>query len=103
MFNDFATRKKMSTKQYWVYILHCENNSLYTGYTTDLTKRYQSHLDGTSKCKYTRSFKPIKIAQSWVFVDKSMAMRMESLIKKLPRRTKQALILNPALLFELGA
>lgn len=90
----------MNEKNYWVYILHCENNSYSTGYTTNLFKRYQSHLNGTG-CKYTRSFKPIKIAQHWKLIsDKSSAMKIERYIKKLSRIQKEALIISPSLLFE---
>ena len=86
-------------KNYWVYILLCENNTYYTGYTTNLLKRFQAHVDGKGKCKYTRSFKPISIAQSWGFKDdKALALRMERLIKKLPRKEKEALIADPSLL-----
>lgn len=84
---------------YWVYILHCDNDTYYTGYTTDLEKRYQSHLDGTGGCKYTRSFKPLRIAQCWKIEDnKSAAMKLEAYIKKLSRREKEKLIADPALL-----
>ena len=55
----------MNNKSYWVYILLCENNTYYTGYTDNFEKRYQSHIEGSGGCKYTRSFRPIKIAQSW--------------------------------------
>lgn len=92
----------MSKKQYWVYILHCENNSYYTGYTTDLVKRYASHLKGTGS-KYTRSFKPYHIAQCWeLFCDKATAMKIERHIKRLSRTQKENLIASPALLSELG-
>ena len=37
----------MGNKIYWVYMLLCENNTYYTGYTNDLEQRYQSHVDGT--------------------------------------------------------
>ena len=78
---------------FWVYILLCENNSYYTGYTTDLDRRYQAHLDGTAKCKYTRSFRPVCIAQSWKIVGgKAQAMKVERYIKKLPRSEKEKLI-----------
>lgn len=87
---------------YWVYILHCNNNSYYTGYTNDLEKRYQSHVDGTGKCKYTRSFKPTSIAQSWkISGSKTQAMRIEALIKRLSRAEKEKLIQNPELLLQL--
>jgi putative endonuclease len=89
----------MNEQCYWVYILHCENDSYYTGYTNNLDKRYQSHVNGTSKCKYTRSFKPIRIAQSWkISADKSQAMKLESYIKKLSRSEKEKLIANPSIL-----
>lgn len=89
----------MGDSNYWVYILLCENNSYYTGYTNNLEKRYQSHLDGTGRCKYTRSFKPVKIAQSWHIVEgKAAAMKLERYIKKLSRAHKEKLIAEPSLL-----
>ena len=86
----------MTEKNYYVYVLQCENGSYYTGYTTDITRRYQEHLDGTTKCKYTRSFKPVKIAQSWsTFDNKSEALKIERFIKKLSKNAKHDLILDP--------
>lgn len=87
---------------YWIYILLCNNNTYYTGYTNNLDKRYQSHMDGTGNCKYTRSFKPICIAQSWkINGDKAQAMKIERYIKKLPRSEKEKIIANPLSLSEL--
>lgn len=89
----------MENQEYWVYILLCNNHTYYTGYTNDLDKRYQSHLNGTGKCKYTRSFKPIAIAQSWKIVgDKAKAMQLERSIKKLSRQEKESIIANPSTL-----
>ena len=89
----------MSNKNYWVYILLCSNQSYYTGYTDNLVKRYQSHLDGSGRCKYTRSFKPLKIAQSWLIQgDKLLALKLEREIKKRSRTAKEELILTPQLL-----
>lgn len=88
----------MQDQDYWVYILLCNNNTYYTGYTNDLSQRYQSHLTGTGKCKYTRSFKPISLAQSWkIQGDKALAMRLERNIKKLSRIEKEKIISNPDL------
>ena len=88
-------------ENYWVYILLCENNSYYTGYTNNLEKRFVSHVTGTSKCKYTRSFKPLKIAQSWkIEGGKSAAMKIEHYIKKLSRVEKELLISKPQLLLQ---
>lgn len=80
---------------YFVYILLCENNSYYTGYTDNLERRYQKHCEGVAS-KYTRSFKPIKISASWELSNKSSAMKAEAYIKKLSRAKKESLIANPA-------
>lgn len=85
-------------KFFWVYILLCDNNCYYTGYTVNLEKRYAAHCNGTAS-KYTRSFKPMCIAQSWqIQGDKSLAMKLERHIKKLSRFEKENLIANPNLL-----
>ncbi|KTD47009.1 nuclease [Legionella rubrilucens] len=80
---------------YTVYMLRCENGSLYTGYTTHLERRYQAHLAG--KCKYTRSFKPVEIAAHWQVFDKSAALKLERFIKTLSRQEKEALLTLPSL------
>jgi putative endonuclease len=81
---------------YWVYILNCSNGSYYTGYTTQLVRRYQEHLLGSDKCKYTRSFKPLGIAQYWQIVGtKSTAMQVEKFIKRLSKQKKTQLIVCP--------
>lgn len=88
---------QMKKSTYWVYILYCDNNTYYTGYTTDIKKRYQAHLDGTSQCKYTRSFKPLYIAQSWkINGNRSCAMKVEAHIKKLSRIEKEKIIHDPS-------
>ena len=86
---------------FWIYILKCSNNTYYTGYTNNLIKRYKSHIDGTGKCKYTKSFKPLEIAQCWKIYDsKAKAMQIEREIKKLSRLEKEKLIITPSLLLD---
>ncbi|KTD07075.1 GIY-YIG nuclease family protein [Legionella jamestowniensis] len=90
----------MSTRNdsasYWVYILLCANNTYYTGITNNLDKRFKSHVDGSSKCKYTRSFKPIKISQTWeVSEGKAKALKIERYIKQLSRVEKEIIIAEP--------
>lgn len=86
----------MTAINYCVYVLQCDNGNYYTGYTTDLARRYQEHLAGTKKCKYTRSFKPLRIAQCWsTFDNKSEALKLERFIKKLSKNEKQKLLLYP--------
>ncbi len=90
---------------HWVYILECENAAYYTGYTHDLEARYKAHLDKTSGCKYTRSFKPVKLAQAWhLEANKSIALKIEALIKTQTKAEKVLLVQHPerlnALAFE---
>jgi putative endonuclease len=90
---------KTTTNHYWVYILRCENDSYYTGYTTNLEKRYLEHINRTGRCKYTRSFRPIAIAQCWcVKESKSLAMHLENTIKRLSKAKKESLISMPTTL-----
>ena len=88
----------MDGTQFWIYILHCNNNTFYTGYTTDLVRRYQEHVTGSAKCKYTRSFKPLNIAQCWSVSGKSTALKIEKFIKKMSRKNKEKLVSHPELL-----
>lgn len=75
-----------------VYILECKNNTLYTGYTTDLKRRYQEHCSGSPKCKYTRSFPPKRIAACFDCDTKEEAMSLEYEIKAMSRKQKLHLI-----------
>jgi putative endonuclease len=91
----------MSEEYYWVYILHCENGAYYTGYTDNLIRRYHMHKTGKAS-KYTRSFKPIGVAQCWqILGTKGLAMQIESFIKRLSKQKKIQVILNPELLIKL--
>ena len=68
---------------FWVYIIYCKNNTLYTGYTINLIQRYYNHVQGTA-AKYTRSFRPLSLVASWpVYGSKGQALKIELLIKKI--------------------
>jgi len=83
-------------KKYFVYMLECSNGSYYTGYTVDINRRYQQHLNGTAS-KYTKSFPPKKVAVCWTIESdsKSVAMKLEAAIKKLSVDQKRKLIAAP--------
>ena len=74
-------------KPWFVYILECNDDSLYTGITPDLEKRMIVHQKGMGS-KYVRSkgFKQILHAIS--VEDKSQAAKMEYKIKQLDRNEK---------------
>lgn len=84
---------------YWIYIIECDNGSFYTGYTDDMVKRYRLHRSGKGGAKYTRSFKPVRIAQCWkLAAGKGTAMKIEKFIKSRERKEKEKIVTNPGLL-----
>jgi putative endonuclease len=82
-------------EQHWIYILELANGSFYTGYTCDLRQRYRLHQAGRGS-RYTRSFPPVRIAQSWKLRSgRGTAMKVEAWIKKKGRKTKELLVAHP--------
>lgn len=72
---------------WFVYILLCEDGSLYTGSTNDLKKRFETHKNGKGG-RYTRSHRPLKIIHSEKFVTKSESLKREVEIKSWSRDKK---------------
>lgn len=74
-----------------VYILRCRDGSLYTGATTDLTRRLEQHRTGVAS-RYTRSRLPVRLAFKQEVATWPEALREERRIKALSREAKLALI-----------
>ena len=72
---------------WYVYMLRCGDGSLYTGATTDVERRLQTHRAGRG-AKYTRSRLPLDVAYTELVSDRSAALRREAEIKKLSRADK---------------
>lgn len=72
---------------YYVYILRCSDNSLYTGITTDIKKRVAEHNNGKGS-KYVRSRLPAEVVYSEKLGSKSDALKREIDIKKMSRGEK---------------
>lgn len=70
-----------------VYILLCRDNSLYTGVSNNLEKRFLNHKSGKGG-HYTRSHKPLKIIYSEQLSDQSEALKREAEIKNWDREKK---------------
>ena len=77
---------------YFVYILECNDNTLYTGITTNLEKRLQEHNTSQKGAKYTKIRRPVKLVYSENTNDRSSASKREYEIKKLTRIKKLELI-----------
>ncbi|HEY7934419.1 MAG TPA: GIY-YIG nuclease family protein [Solirubrobacteraceae bacterium] len=79
----------------WVYVLRCRDQSLYTGWSTDVQQRLQRHQAGKAS-RYTASRLPVELALALPMADRSAARREEARIKMLPRAQKLALIATHA-------
>jgi putative endonuclease len=75
----------------WVYLLRCSDDSLYTGWTSDLERRLARHQSGVAS-KYTASRLPVELALSIPMSDRTSARREEARIKRLSRSQKLQLI-----------
>ncbi|CUO37446.1 GIY-YIG nuclease family protein [Clostridium disporicum] len=75
----------------YVYILRCNDDSLYTGWTNNLEKRLKAHSSGKG-AKYTKARLPVDIVYYEEFEDKIDAMKREYEIKQLKRKEKLELI-----------
>jgi len=73
---------------YFVYIIQCSDDTLYTGITTDLDRRIKEHNNSKLGAKYTKIRRPVKLVYSKEFIDRSQASKEESRIKKLSRQQK---------------
>mgnify|MGYP001239098569 CR=1 FL=1 len=81
----------MGQSNHFVYILKCKDDTLYTGYTTDITRRIRAHEEGKG-AKYTRGRSPFKLVYQVDCTSKSEAMQLEARIKKMSRKAKMQLI-----------
>ena len=78
---------------YQVYIMRCEDGSLYTGITTDVERRFEEHRSrGPLAAKYTRTHPVVAVEAVWDAADRSEASVLEYRIKKMTRSQKLALI-----------
>lgn len=76
-------------------MIRCEDNSLYTGITTDLKRRLREHKNKDSKCaKYTFVHHAVDIQCAWVTDNKSLATKLEFHLKKLTKKAKEDIIKN---------
>lgn len=81
----------MSEGKHYMYLVACEDESLYCGYTTDLKRRVAEHNEGIG-CKYTLPRRPVSLVYWEVYSSRSLAMQREFAIKRLSRQQKLALI-----------
>lgn len=81
---------------YYIYMLRCMDNSLYTGITTDVERRMIEHFTKDKKCaKYTLRHTPISLESVWETENRKFASKLEYSIKKrLSKGEKEELVKN---------
>ena len=82
---------KMSGDTWFVYLLRCTDDSLYTGITKDVSRRCQQHNAGTAS-RYTRGRLPVNVVYQESQATQSLALKREAAIKAMSRQEKESLI-----------
>ena len=78
---------------WYVYILRCSDNSLYTGIATDVDRRVDEHnQDNTLGARYTRARRPVKLVYREEVETRSEALKREYTIKQLSKKDKEVLV-----------
>ena len=83
----------MSKNNEWfVYILRCADETLYTGITTDVERRLIEHNAEKTVTKYTRARQPVKMVYQESIDSRSHALQREAQIKSFAKHQKESLI-----------
>jgi len=76
---------------HYVYVLHCDDDTYYTGYTTDVERRVAEHEAGDG-AKYIRGRTPVEVVHVEAYDSRSGALSREHEIKSLSRTEKERLV-----------
>jgi putative endonuclease len=77
----------------YTYIVECADQTLYTGWTTDLAKRLAAHNAGRGG-RYTRMRRPVKLMYWEEYATRAAAQQRELVIKRMRVAAKRRLISN---------
>ena len=77
---------------YYIYMLKCADESLYTGIATNISRRVDEHNNSEKGAKYTKARRPVELVYSEESENRSSASKREYEIKKMTRIKKLELI-----------
>ncbi len=77
---------------WFVYMLRCSDDTLYTGVTTDVERRLSEHNGRTKGAKYTKARQPVELVYVKKAKDRSQAQIEEAEIKKMSREDKLSIL-----------
>ena len=81
-------------KIWYLYVVRCSDDSLYTGITTDLARRLNEHNTSKRGAKYTKTRRPINLVYYELYESRSNAQKAEYKFKKLAREQKEKIIIR---------
>ncbi|MGJ8619992.1 MAG: GIY-YIG nuclease family protein [Methylophilaceae bacterium] len=82
-------------KPWFLYLIECQDGSIYTGITVDVAKRYRAHEIGKG-AKYMRAHPPKRLLKVIAFANRSEASKAEHAMKKLSAVEKRAIVVTMA-------
>lgn len=83
----------LDMQRWFLYLLRNERNSLYTGITTDLSRRIGEHRARSGRGgKFTRSCKSLELVYDCEVGSRSLALKAELRVKRLPKSRKELLV-----------
>ena len=78
---------------WYLYLVRCHNGNLYTGITTNVARRFAEHQENKGAgAKYLRGRGPLKLVFQKKLGSRSLALTVESKVKKLSKARKEELI-----------
>ena len=80
-----------AAKRWYVYLLLCRGDTIYTGIARDVAARYAQHVAGTG-ARYTRANPPRRLLTRFVCPNQSVAGKLEAAIKRLSAAEKRKLV-----------
>lgn len=83
---------RVNADTYSVYMLRCADGSLYTGITTDISRRLQEHQSSRRGAKFLRGRGPLTLEFHQAVGDRGDASRVEYVLKNLAKADKEALV-----------
>jgi putative endonuclease len=83
--------RERAARRWYVYLILCRGNAIYTGIALDVAARYAQHLAGTG-ARYTRANPPFRLLAKFACPNQSVAAKVEAAIKSLPAAEKRKLV-----------
>ncbi|MDX8381850.1 MAG: GIY-YIG nuclease family protein [Ghiorsea sp.] len=83
----------MTQKLWYLYMIRCKGDMLYTGITTDVSRRFSEHQAGKG-AKFLRGKSPLELVYQQQAGNHSEALKLEINIKKFSKAEKEALIIS---------